>query len=106
LPLPLGANAIRNDLDDRFGPGTAHEVVQILHQSIEYALAHREEGLDYAAGFAPEATRDQVDRFVKLYVNDLTVDAGTRGMEAILTLLSEAGRIGLCPQAAKFTVSA
>src|SRR5262249_44005694 len=54
LPLPLGANTMRRDLDERLGPGTMNEVASLLLCSLEYALAHRAEGIEYACGFAPE----------------------------------------------------
>lgn len=97
LPLPLGANAIRRDLDDRFGPGTLEEVAAILRRSIEYALAHRAEHLKYAAGFGRGVSDERNDAFVRLYVNDLTLDAGERGRQAVRRLLHEAHEQGLTP---------
>lgn len=97
LPLPLGANAVRRDLDSRYSPGAIPEVVTLLERSIAHALAHREESLAYALAFAPDARPDQVDTFVEMYVNDLTIDAGERGQAAIQRLLTEGARAGLCP---------
>ncbi len=97
LPLPLGANAIRRDLDDRFGPGTLQEVAGVLSKSIEHALAHRDEGVAYARQFArglPEATTDE---FISMYVNDLTIDLGTVGAKAVDRLLTDGAKAGLCP---------
>ena len=109
LPLPLGANAIRRDLDDRFGVGTVKNIARILRTSIHHALQHRGPGLAYAAHFAgalEEAkpsgpvgapSKADMDRFVELYVNELSVDCGERGRRAIESLL-EAGRsAGLVP---------
>ncbi len=79
LPLPLGGNAVRRDLDQRFGPGATQEVVDLLFASIQYALAHREESLVYSMGFAPELNRQQAERYIEMYVSDLTIDAGSRG---------------------------
>ncbi len=98
LPMPLGANAVRRDLDLRFGAGTSREVAGVLRDSIEYALAHRERGLDYAMRFAGETPRHLADRFIGLYVNDLTLDMGQRGEEAIRTLLGKAADAGLAPR--------
>lgn len=89
LPLPLGANAVRSDLDDRFSLGAALEVVRLLQESIRFALANRAAGLAIAKASAladhAHATTDdaQTDRFVSMYVNDLTIDLGELGRRAI-----------------------
>ncbi|MBM4107801.1 MAG: ABC transporter substrate-binding protein [Phycisphaerae bacterium] len=106
LPLPLGGNALRRDLDDRFGAGTRREVGATLHRSIEHALAHRDESIDYAIGFAlanartsggVAPDRERVDRYVSMYVNRWTLDMGGAGREAVRRLLEEGARAGLCP---------
>jgi len=97
LPLPLGGNALRRDLDTRFGPGTLTEITSLLDRSIRHALDHRDESTRYAMQFAPEISRQQADRYIDMYVSDLTVDAGERGAAAIQRLLDEAARIGLAP---------
>lgn len=99
LPLPLGGNALRRDLDDRHGPGARREVAATLSRSIAYALDHRKESIEYALRFAPELDLAKADRYISMYVNDLTVDAGDRGLEAIRRLLREGARAGLCPDA-------
>lgn len=101
LPLPLGGNAIRRDLDFRHGAGSTAEVARILDRSIRYALNHREESLTYSMRFAPELTREQAEKYIQMYVNDLTVDAGPSGERAIQTLLTRAGAAGLCPPPGK-----
>jgi 1,4-dihydroxy-6-naphthoate synthase len=99
LPLPLGANAIRRDIDARFGPGTMVRVAGVLRDSIAYARAHRADGLAIAGGFAqPGTTADQADRFVAMYVNDLTLDAGQRGERAVAELMRRAADAGLVPR--------
>jgi len=97
LPLPLGANAIRRDLDDRFGPGALTEIAAILRRSIAYALEHRQEHLKYAASFGRGVSDERNDAFVRMYVNDLTLDAGHQGREAVRRLLHEAHDQGLTP---------
>ncbi|MBS0195658.1 MAG: ABC transporter substrate-binding protein [Planctomycetes bacterium] len=107
--VPLGCNAIKRDLDARFGPGSSAEVVRLLRSSIEYALAHRAESLEYTMPFAlanaakPGAERsglptlERVDRYVDMYVNPLTVDMGGRGRAAVVHLLRRGHELGLCP---------
>lgn len=93
LPLPLGGNVIRKDL----GPEMVGKVSRILHDSIAYALEHRDEALDYALQFGRGLDRAQADRFVGMYVNELTLDYGDRGREAVQRLLDEAFEQGILP---------
>ncbi|MBX3386123.1 MAG: hypothetical protein KF768_06105 [Phycisphaeraceae bacterium] len=96
LPLPLGGNAVRRDLDVRYGPGTLASLVELLDRSVRYSLEHRERSLQYALGWAPELSIDQIGRYIDMYVSDLTVDMGAKGEEAIARLLREASGRGLC----------
>lgn len=101
LPLPLGGNAIRRDLDERFGPGTLGRVTAVLARSIRHALDHRSHGLEHArrlpGGMSGTMAVEDVDRYVGLYVNDLTLDAGERGRAAIELLLNKGHEAGFCP---------
>jgi 1,4-dihydroxy-6-naphthoate synthase len=95
LPLPLGGNVVRKDL----GPETVDEVARLIKGSIEYALAHRQEALDYALNYARDLDPKLADQFVGMYVNQWTVDYGPRGREAVRTLLHKASEAGLIPKA-------
>lgn len=99
VPLPLGVNAIRRDLEQRYGAGTLGEVTGLLRRSVEYALAHREESLAYALGFARGMEAEVADEFVRLYVNRWTVDFGPSGRGAVRTLLGALHGAGLAPDA-------
>lgn len=79
LPLPLGGNAVRKDLGDEM----MQEALRIFRTSVVYALEHREEALNYALSFARDMDPKMADRFVSMYVNELTVDLGERGKEAV-----------------------
>jgi 1,4-dihydroxy-6-naphthoate synthase len=70
----------------------------LLRASIEYSLAHREKALDYALDYGRGLDRDKADRFVGMYVNDLTVDYGERGRTAMKTFLDRAFAEGLIPK--------
>jgi 1,4-dihydroxy-6-naphthoate synthase len=94
LPLPLGGNVIRRDL----GPALMQRLSRLLHDSIAYALAHREQALEYAMQFGRGLDRAKADRFVGMYVNELTLQYGDRGREAVRRLLEEAGEKGLAPK--------
>jgi 1,4-dihydroxy-6-naphthoate synthase len=93
LPLPLGGNVVRKDL----GPDTMVRLTRLLRRSIDHALEHRREALDYALGFARGLDRQLADRFVGMYVNDLTRDYGERGRRAIERFLDEGRQAGIVP---------
>jgi 1,4-dihydroxy-6-naphthoate synthase len=93
LPLPLGGNVIRRDL----GSSTIRTLSTLLHDSIAYALAHRQEAVQHAMQFGRGLDRASTDRFVGMYVNDLTLDYGERGRTAVFRLLNDAQTAGLVP---------
>jgi 1,4-dihydroxy-6-naphthoate synthase len=94
LPLPLGCNVIRRDL----GEEALTRVAELLKASIEYSLANRDAALDYALDYGRGLDRDKADRFVGMYVNELTVDYGDRGRLAMKTFLERAFEAGLIPK--------
>lgn len=93
LQLPLGGNAIRKDL----GPELTAKVSRLLHDSIKYALENREEALAYAMQFARDLPTELADRFVGMYVNEVTLDYGEDGRRAVQLLLDRAFDAGLIP---------
>ncbi len=102
-PLPLGVNVIRRDLDDRFGSGTIEAIATLLEASVEMALDQRDRSLEYAMRFGRGIDRDVADRFVELYVNRLTVDAGEEGRIAVERLFAEAAASGLLDEPGAIT---
>jgi 1,4-dihydroxy-6-naphthoate synthase len=94
LPLPLGGNVIRRDL----GPQVIEKVSRLLHDSIAYALNHRQEALDYALQFGRGLDRAKADTFVGMYVNELTLEYGDRGRKAVQLLFDEAWDKRLIPR--------
>ncbi|HZR30482.1 MAG TPA: MqnA/MqnD/SBP family protein [Terriglobales bacterium] len=97
LPLPLGGNAIRREL----GPELIAKVGSAMRQTIQYALDHREEALEYAKQFARDLDSQTADRFVGMYVNQRTLDYGDDGREAVRRLLEMGNRAGVIPHPAK-----
>jgi len=97
LPLPLGGNAIRRSL--------GHDVQLIttnaLRDSIQHALDHREQALEYAMQFARDLDTTMANRFVGMYVNDRTINYGDDGREAIRKLLDMGYERGVIPHKAK-----
>jgi 5,8-dihydroxy-2-naphthoate synthase len=94
LPLPLGGNIIRRDL----GPEMIAQVSRMLHDSIAYALSHRAEAVEYAQQFGRGLDKARTDRFVGMYVNDLTLAYGERGRLGLERLMADAYQSGLIPQ--------
>lgn len=93
LPLPMGGNAIKRDL----GPELTKEVSNLLRESIRYSLTHREDALQYALQFARDMDPALADRFVGMWVNELTLDYTDRGREAVRRLLEEGFEKGIIP---------
>ena len=91
LPLPMGGNVIRRDL----GKELMSEVSKHLHASIVYSLENREDALSYAMQFARDMQPELADRFVAMWVNDLTLDYGERGRKAVKKLLDEGHKAGI-----------
>jgi len=98
LPLPLGGNAIRRNLDEDLKKRVSH----LLRESIRYALEHREEALDYAMEFARdlETRKELADRFVGMYVNKRTLDYGDDGRRAVQLFLDQGFERGILPHQA------
>jgi 5,8-dihydroxy-2-naphthoate synthase len=93
LPLPLGGNVIKRDLGKR----VMGRVAQDIKKSIQYGLDHREEAMSYAIQFSRGLDTHRVDRFIGMYVNDLTLDYGGEGKRAVKKLLSEAFKKKIIP---------
>lgn len=93
LPLPMGGNAIRRDL----GEELMREVSKCLKESIEFSLNNREDALAYAMQFARDMSPELADRFVAMWVNNLTLDYGERGREGVRRLLQEGYEKGIIP---------
>lgn len=94
LPLPLGGNVIRRDL----GMSTMKRVSTMLHDSIAHALNHRADAVAYAQQYGRGLDRASTDRFVGMYVNQLTLDYGPRGRAALARFFGEAFEKGLIPK--------
>jgi 1,4-dihydroxy-6-naphthoate synthase len=93
LPLPLGGNVIRRDL----GEENIRDISRLLKASIQYALDHRKEALEYAMQFARDLDVATADRFVGMYVNERTLDYGEEGRRAVQLLFDRAYEANLIP---------
>jgi len=97
LPLPMGGNVIRRDL----GAQVISQVSKCLHDSIRYSLDNRADALEYAMQFARDMEPEVADRFVRMWVNELTLDYTERGRTAVQLLLDEGAERGIIPHRVK-----
>ena len=86
LPLPLGGNVLRKDIPHPI----QRDLVEIIRESIEFGLAHRDEAVRHALPYAREMNADLASKFIGMYVNEFTLDYGEIGRTAIRKLLGDA----------------
>jgi 1,4-dihydroxy-6-naphthoate synthase len=90
LPLPLGGNVIRKDIPSDI----RHDLVQILRESIDYALTHRDGAVRHSMPYARDMDANLADKFIGMYVNEFTRDYGEVGRAAIRKFLGDAWQAG------------
>jgi 1,4-dihydroxy-6-naphthoate synthase len=93
LPLPLGGNAVRRDL----GGEVMARLTRLVRETVRYSLAHRGDALAYAMEFARGMDPAIADRFVGMWVNDMTLDIGERGRRAVQEFLDRGHAAGVIP---------
>jgi 1,4-dihydroxy-6-naphthoate synthase len=93
LPLPLGGNVLLRSLD----PEIQSECCRLMRDSIQYALDNHDEALQYALQFARDMEPRLAEKFVGMYVNHYTVDAGDVIPKAVQKLLDLGHEAGLIP---------
>ena len=86
LPVPLGINVMKNS----FGIETIRKFDRFLAESVRFGLDHVDDAIDYAMKYGRGKSRDLIEKFVKMYVNDVTVDMGKNGEESIRKFFSMA----------------
>lgn len=91
LPLPMGGNAVRRDLGDDM----MKQLTRLVRDTVRFSLANREAALEYAMTFARGMQTGIADRFVGMWVNDLTIETGERGRKAIRTFLGRGREAGI-----------
>jgi 1,4-dihydroxy-6-naphthoate synthase len=90
LPLPLGGNVIRKDIP----PEVQHDLCEIVRESIDFGLAHRDEAVQHALPYARDMNEKLASKFIGMYVNDFTRDYGESGRAAIRRFLGDAQGAG------------
>ena len=91
MPLPLGLDVARKDL----GRKLAEEISTGLKKSIEYGFANEPEALQYALQFGRGIGTDTGRKFVRMYVNNYTLDMGQKGEGALKLLFEKAHKKGI-----------
>src|SRR6476646_7689494 len=86
LPLPLGGNVVRKDIP----PAVRRDVSEIIRESIDYGLTHRDEAVAYSLAYARDMNAQLASKFIGMYVNDFTRDYGETGRAAIGKFLTDA----------------
>jgi 1,4-dihydroxy-6-naphthoate synthase len=94
LPVPLGINVMKTNL----GGETIHKFDQYLQASIEYGLAHLDDAMDYAMQYSRGKSRELIEKFVKMYVNKITVNMGDKGEESIRRVFEMAKQKNIVPE--------
>jgi 1,4-dihydroxy-6-naphthoate synthase len=94
LPVPLGINVMKTSL----GMDTIHKFDKYLQASIEYALDNLDDAIEYSMQYSRGKPRDLIEKFVKMYVNSVTVNMGDKGEESIRRLFEMAKDKGLVPE--------
>ena len=90
LPLPLGGNVVRKDIPKP----VRHDFSEIIRESIDYGLAHREEAVRHSLPYARDMDAKLAGKFIGMYVNEFTRDYGEVGRDAIRKFLAEAHNKG------------
>ena len=90
LPLPLGGNVIRKDIP----VNVRRDLLEIMRESIDYGLAHRDEGVAHSMPYARDMNEQLADKFIGMYVNEFTRDYGEKGRAAIRRFLGDARNAG------------
>ncbi len=98
LPVPLGINVMKTSL----GMDAIHKFDQYLQTSIEYGLNNLDDAIDYAMQYSRGKPRELIEKFVKMYVNKITVNMGEKGEESIRRMFEMAKQKNLVPE---FTLS-
>jgi len=93
LPVPLGVNVMKSG----FGLDTIKKFDNFLQESIEYGLKHQDKAIDYAMKYNRGKPRELIKKFVKMYVNDVTVNMGEVGEKSIRKMFQMAKQKNLVP---------
>ena len=90
LPLPLGGNVVRKDIP----PNVRHDLSEIIRESIDFGLVHRDEAVKHSLPYARDMDAEMASKFIGMYVNEFTLNYGESGRTAIRRFLGDARAAG------------
>jgi 1,4-dihydroxy-6-naphthoate synthase len=93
LPVPLGVNVI----SEKLGPEVINKFDLYLQDSIKFARNNIKDALDYAMQYSRGKSRELIEKFVLMYVNEVTVNMGDAGEKAVKLMFEMAKQNGLVP---------
>ena len=100
LPIPLGLDVVNRSLGD----DTAKQVAKAFQASIRYAISHEDDAVEYALPFGRGIDADTCRRFVRMYVNQDTINMGEEGVKALETLYQRAHQRGLITEVPRLDI--
>jgi 1,4-dihydroxy-6-naphthoate synthase len=98
LPLPLGLDCVRKDL----GLETAQAISTALQESIRVSYDNQDASIPYALEWGRGISAELGGKFVKMYVNEITLDMGDRGKQALAMLFKMGAEKGIIPEVGEF----
>lgn len=90
-PMPLGGNVVRRDL----GQQVMEDITLYTKMSIEHAIAHPDNALQFAKAWGRGIDDETNKEFVSMYVNDRTIDYENEGRSAVRQFIKEGQELGL-----------
>ena len=87
LPVPLGINVASSKL---LNADQIMEFDRILRDSISYSINHLEDAVDFSTKYGRNTSRSILIKFIKMYVNDYTIEMKSQGKKSISKLLDMA----------------
>jgi 1,4-dihydroxy-6-naphthoate synthase len=94
LPIPLGAIVIKRTIPEEI----AQKVNRVIRRSLEYAYKDSFASYDFVSGNAKEMDSTVMNNHIKLFVNEFTINLGSKGREAITELFRIAREKGVIPE--------
>ena len=91
LPIPLGLDMVHR----RLGDDAIQRVAEMFQAGIRYSIAHEDDAVEYALPYGRGIDRETCRRFVRMYVNEDTINMGDEGRRALETLYRRALERGL-----------
>ncbi|MEA1887869.1 MAG: 1,4-dihydroxy-6-naphthoate synthase [Bacteroidota bacterium] len=93
MPIPLGGIAIKRTL----GNDVALKVQKVLASSIDFAYKNPGSSYDFVRKYAASMEPDVMQKHIKMYVNDFSLDLGATGRDAVRTLYEKAEALNAIP---------